>query len=353
MKTAAAKVDKVNVYARRKIIIPVMLVMLLAVMVIGVAVGTTYIPPGEVLKIILAKWGIIGGAGQPGSHEAIVYLVRFPRVIVACLVGAALAVSGAVMQGMFRNPMADPGILGVSSGAGLGAVTALALGLTAQSMFFMPLFASIGALLAVTIIYLLSVRDGRIPTLTLVLSGIAVSTFIGAVTNIVLTKMDEYQIKTFVFWTVGGLRDRVWEHAGLIALPVFICIIILMTFARDLNILLLGEEEAQSVGLNPSRTRKLLLLFTSITTAMAVSVSGPIGFIGLIVPHIMRLITGPDHRILIPTSAIGGAIFLVLCDMISRILPSGEIGVGIVTALIGAPYFLYLLGKARKEGVAL
>lgn len=353
MNNAGGKEYRGNVYSRMKIVIPLMLVALLLVMVVAVAVGTAYISPGEVLRIILAKWGIIRNSGGQSSNEAIVYLVRFPRVVVACLVGAALAVSGAVMQGMFRNPMADPGILGVSSGAGLGAVVALAFGLTAQSMLFLPLFASAGALAAVTIIYLLSVRNGKIPTLTLVLSGIAVSTFIGAVTNIVLTRMDEYQIKTYVFWTVGGLKDRVWEHAALIALPVFICILILMSFARDLNIMLLGEEEAQSVGLNPSRTRKLLLVFTSLTTAMAVSVSGPIGFIGLIVPHIMRLIAGPDHRILIPVSAIGGAIFLILCDMISRILPSGEIGVGIVTALIGAPYFLYLLGRARKEGVAL
>lgn len=342
-----------NIYKKRKVIIAIMLAALLLVMIAGVASGSTSISPVEVLKIILGKWGITGGAGGQNANEAIVYLVRFPRVVVACLVGAALAVSGAVLQGMFRNPMADPGILGVSSGAGLGAVTALALGLTAQSMFFLPLFASVGALVTVVIIYLLSVRDGKIPTLTLILSGIAVSTFIGAITNVVLTKMDEYQIKTFVFWTVGGLRDRVWEHAGMIALPVLVCIMILLGFARDLNILLLGEEEAQSVGLNPSRTRKLLLVFASITTALAVSVSGPIGFIGLIVPHMMRLITGPDYRLLIPTSAIGGAIFLVLCDIISRILPSGEIGVGIVTALIGAPYFLYLLAKARKEGAAL
>lgn len=345
--------SKRNIYTKRKVTILIMLAALLLVMIVGVASGSTYISPGEVLRVILGKWGILRGVDTQSPNEAIVYLVRFPRVVVACLVGAALAVSGAVLQGMFRNPMADPGILGVSSGAGLGAVIALALGLTAQSMYFLPLFASVGALVTVIIIYLLSVRDGKIPTLTLILSGIAVSTFIGAITNIVLTKMDEYQIKTFVFWTVGGLRDRVWEHAGMIALPVLICVLILMGFARDLNIMLLGEEEAQSVGLNPSRTRKLLLVFASITTALAVSVSGPIGFIGLIVPHMLRLITGPDYRILIPASAFGGAIFLVLCDIISRVLPSGEIGVGIVTALIGAPYFLYLLAKARKEGAAL
>lgn len=340
-------------YSRLKTVIPIMVVMLGLMIVVAVAVGTVYIPVDQVFKVILKNWGLLPQAEFSRGQESIIYLVRFPRVIVAALAGAALAVSGTVMQGMFRNPMADPGILGVSSGAGLGAVISIVLGLSARNMYFLPLFAAIGAISAVALIYRLSVRGGKIPTLTLILSGIAVSTFLGALTSMILTNINDYQLKMFVFWTMGNLRDRMWQHAGLIALPVLICIGLLFTFARDLNIMLLGEEEAQAVGLDPSKTRRLLLVLTSITTAVAISVCGPISFIGLIVPHIMRLIVGPDHRILIPASALGGSMFLVCCDMLSRIPPKGEIHVGIITSLLGAPYFLYLLIKARKEGVTL
>lgn len=333
------------------IVIPLMLALLVFLTILAVAVGAVYVPLGQSVRIILKNCGIIGNVEFPRGQESIIFLVRLPRVIVAVFVGAALATSGSVMQGMFRNPMADPGILGVSSGAGLGAVTSIALGLAAQSIYFMPLFASAGALTAVGIIYILSLRGGKIPTLTLILSGIAVSTFIGAVTQLVLVHSNDYEVRRFIFWTMGGLNGMSWEQVRLIVIPVVILIFTLLTFARDLNIMLLGEEEAQSVGLDPSKTRKLLLLFISIITAIAISVSGPVGFVGLMVPHIMRLIVGPDHRILIPASAVGGSIFLVCCDIISRI--TGETGVGIVTALLGAPYFLYLLVKARKEGMAL
>jgi len=353
MKNQINRPNKEIVYLRLRTIMPVMLVVLAFLTVLAVGVGAVYVPFGQALKIILKNWGLLGDIKLPQSQVSIIFQIRLPRVIAASLIGAALATSGAVLQGMFRNPMADPGILGVSSGACLGAVTAIALGVAAQSIYFLPLFASAGAILAVTIIYLLSVKGGKTPTLTLILSGIAVSTFIVAITQIIITQLYDYQVRTFFMWTMGELYGMNWEHVRLIVLPVIISIFILLTFAHDLNALLLGEEEAQSIGLNPLRTRKLLLIFTSIITAVAVSVAGPISFIGLIVPHIMRLIVGPDHRILIPASAVGGAIFLVCCDIISRVPPSGEISVGIVTSLLGAPYFLYLLIKAGKGGVAL
>lgn len=331
-----------------------MILILILLLVMATAVGAVSVPFGKTVRIILKNWGLLKDSSLSGGEESIIYFVRFPRVLVAALVGAALAAAGTAMQGMFRNPMADPGIIGVSSGAGLGAVIAIALGLSVRSLYFMPAFAAGGALLAAVTIFLLSSRGGRIPTLTLILAGIAVSTFISAITSMILTRLYDYQVKTFLFWTMGGLSDRRWEHVGLVAAPLIVCILLLLTFSRDLNILLLGEEEAQSVGLNPSRVRKQLILVTSITTALAVSVSGSISFVGLIVPHILRLIVGTDHRILMPASILGGSIFLVGCDLIARTVAApAEIGVGIVTSLIGAPYFLYLLIRVRKEGGTL
>jgi iron complex transport system permease protein len=342
-----------TVYRRMRIIIPVMLMILIAVIIIAVGIGSVYVSPKTVLKIILLKLKLIKNVSLPDTQVSIIYLVRIPRVLAASLAGAALAAAGTVMQGMFRNPMADPGILGVSSGAGLGAVAAIVLGFSARSIYLLPAFASFGALLAVTIIYLLSLRKGRISTLTLILSGIAVSTFLGAFTQFILMNGNDYEVRTYVFWTMGGLNGMMWDQVRMLALPVTVLLVILMFFSRDLNILLLGEEQAQAVGLEPTRTRKLLLIVTSLITAAAISVCGPISFIGLIVPHIMRLIVGPDHRILIPAGAIGGAIFLIACDIIARLPSGGEISVGIITSMLGAPYFLYLLIKSRRDGEAI
>lgn len=331
-------------------VLPIMLLILILVVIVAVAVGTVYVPLNETVKIILSKIGLLKNSSLSKEQQSIIYLVRLPRVLVACLAGAALSSCGAVMQGMFRNPMADPGVLGISSGAGFGAVLAITLGFAARSIYMMPLFASIGALAAVCVIYILSLRKGKIPPLTLILSGIAVSTFIGAFTQLILINSNNYEVRSYIFWTMGGLNGMMWVQVRLIAAPVLILITILILLSRDLNLLLLGEEEAQSVGLDPSKSRKLLLLISSLTTAIAISVCGPISFVGLIVPHILRLIVGSDHRVLIPASALGGAIFLVGCDIISRLPKSGEISVGIITSILGAPYFLYLLMKSRREG---
>jgi len=334
--------------ASKKLILLILSVLLIVSLVAAILLGTVNIPVDTVFRIVLKNWGLINDTGLEAGQGSIIYLVRFPRVIVAALAGAALAVSGTVMQGMFRNPLADPGLLGVSSGAGLGAVIAIITGFAARTMYSLPLFATGGALAAVSAIYLLSVRKGKIPVLTLVLSGLAISTFISAITSAILTHINDYQLKYFVFWTMGSLNGRMWEHVRMIVFPLLVSMVLLYFFSRDLNIMLLGEEESQSVGLNPSSLRKQLLVLTSITTATAVSVTGPISFVGLIVPHILRLIVGPDHRVLMPASALGGALFLVCCDIISRMFPSGEINIGIVTSLIGAPYFLYLLLRNRN-----
>lgn len=332
-------------------IIPLMLVILLLAMIAGTAIGAVYVPFFDTFRIILKNIGLLPNAAFAEGQEPIIFLVRFPRVAVAALAGFALGSSGAVMQGMFRNPMADPGILGISSGAGLGAVLAIKLGLVAVSMYMLPLFAFVGAFIAIMAIYILSYRKGKVPVLTLILSGIAISTFLGAITNIILTLSYDYQVKEFLFWSTGGLEGRRWEHFQLILLPVLISVILMFIYSRDLNVLLMGEEEAKSVGLNTGRLRTILLILVSVATASAVCVTGAISFVGLIVPHIMRLLVGPDNKILLPASSIGGAIFLVICDLISRVVVVPyELGVGIITSLLGAPYFLYLLLRTKKEG---
>jgi iron complex transport system permease protein len=364
---------------KNKKILPIMLFMLGAVIVLAAGAGSVKVPFIQTMKIIvknlgaaviaviepvMAKVPFLRNAGTSlknsgflfqnavftEGHEQIIYLIRLPRVLMAVVTGAALSTSGAVMQCLFRNPMADPGILGVSSGAGLGAVIAIGMGLTAYSIYFLPLFASVGSLAAAFLIFVLSARKGKVPVMNLILSGIAVSMFLSAITTVLLSFISGDQVKQYIFWTVGNLNRSRWESLGLVILPVVICTTVLLLLAKELNVMMLGEEEAQSVGLNPAATRRLMLILTSVNTAVCVAVTGTISFVGLIVPHIMRIIVGPDHRVLLPASVVGGAIFLVLCDLAGRVvLIPEEISAGIVTSLVGAPYFLFLLNR-RKRG---
>lgn len=332
-------------------------VVLLLLLAVAIALSLGW---GQVSIPVYSLAGVIGKQlNIPGLSEltvtpeqtAVVWHIRLPRTLVGLLAGAGLGVSGAVMQGVFCNPLADPGIIGVSSGAALGAVIAIMLGLTSVSMFYMPLFALLGAVLAVAMTLSLALRQGKIPVMPLLLSGVAVSMFMSAMTSGFLTFMNEYRLREFLFWIVGGLDYRRWEHVYLAVGPVVIGIILLCFLARHLNILILGEQEAKSVGVSVLKLRLLLIFVAAITTATAVCVSGTIGFVGLVVPHIMRILLGPEHRTLLPACALTGALFLIGCDTLGRLLISpAEIRVGILTALIGAPYFLYLLRRAHKEG---
>ena len=337
-------------FIKQRMIISMMCILLISICIISISWGQVQVPLTDTISIVLKHIGITDNFhGAEQAQEAVIWHIRLPRVLVGMLAGAALGVSGAVMQGIFSNPLADPGIIGVSGGASFGAVLAVALGLSAQSLYYMPFFALGGALLAVGIALVLSMRKGKIPIMVLLLAGITVSMFMGALTSGVLTFMNENSIREFLFWTVGGLDYRRWEHVSLAVGPITIGTIFLCMMARHINIMVLGEEEARSLGVPVARLRIILLFIVTLTTATAVCVSGAIGFVGLIVPHIMRLLLGPDHRTLLPASAIGGALFLVSCDLIGRmILPVGEVRVGIITALLGAPYFLYLLHRMEK-----
>lgn len=335
---------------KKQMIMGVMSILLICMCAISISWGQVQVPIVDTIHIVLKNSGFMGNINCiEQAQEAVIWHIRTPRVLVGLLTGAALGVSGAVMQGIFSNPLADPGIVGVSGGASFGAVLAVALGLSVQSLYFMPIFALGGALLAVGIALILAMRKGKIPVMVLLLAGITVSMFMGALTSGILTFINEHSLREFLFWTIGGLDYRRWEHVSLAIIPITVGIISLCLMARHINIMVLGEEEARALGLPVAKLRIILLFIVTLTTATAVCVSGSIGFVGLVVPHIMRILLGPDHRILLPASAIAGALFLVSCDLIGRmILPSGEIRVGIITALFGAPYFLYLLRRMEK-----
>ena len=283
----------------------------------------------------------------PETDETIVRDIRLPRILLGAIVGFALASAGAIMQGFFRNPMADPSIIGVSSGAALGAVATIAFPLAIP--FGLQTAAFVGALLAAFGVYLVATEDGRTPVATLLLAGIAIQTFLGAVISYMLLQSGE-SLEEAVLWLMGHLQYSTWGRVEA-TLPVTVLIFaVLLVYARDLNVLLLGEEDAHALGIEVERTKRLLLAGSSVITAAAVAVAGVIGFVGLIVPHMMRLVVGPDHRILLPTSALAGATFLVLADTVARTGPA-EVPVGIVTAAVGAPFFLFLL--RRREVHAL
>ncbi|CCQ34377.1 Cobalamin import system permease protein BtuC [Halorhabdus tiamatea SARL4B] len=279
--------------------------------------------------------------GVPGTAETIVRQIRLPRIALGAVVGFALASAGAVMQGFFRNPMADPSIIGVSAGAAVGAVATIAVPVAVP--FGLQGAAFVGALVAAFAVYAIATENGRTPVATLLLAGVAVQTFLGAVISYLLLEAGE-SLDRAVFWLMGHLHNSSWAEVE-VTLPVAVVTFVgLFAYARDLNVLMLGEEDAQTVGIAVERTKRILLALSSVLTAAAVAVAGVIGFVGLIVPHVMRLLVGPDHRILLPTSALAGATFLVATDTVARSGPA-ELPVGIVTAALGAPFFLYLLGR--------
>ncbi len=319
---------------------------LFAAVVAGVVFGAVRVPASEVL----GAFGRALTGTQSGMIDTLVLQVRLPRVVLAALVGAALAGAGTIFQALFRNPLADPYILGISSGAGLGAVIALTLTAQATALRYgvVPLAAFAGALLTMALVTRLASWRGRLDTASLLLAGVAVSYTLAALTSFVMVFARE-QMATVVFWMMGGLSGASWPYVVMIA-PMFAAgAVATLMFTRELNLMLLGDERAGHLGVNVARFKLVSLAVASLLTAAAVAVAGLIGFVGLMVPHMVRLTLGPDHRTLLPASLLGGAIVLVLADLIARtVLAPVEIPVGIVTALIGGPFFLWLLVKGER-----
>jgi len=319
-------------------------ILLFSALLLSLAIGSVFISPKEL-------WLVILGTGNE-TFASILWKIRLPRTVLIALTGAALGGSGATYQGLFRNPLADPFLIGVASGAGLGAVIAMSIKwpYSFWGLMAIPMSAFIAALLTVFIVYSLARVGNTIPTTNLILAGVAFSSFATSLTSFLMLRSTG-EVRRALGWLLGGASQSGWTAILAIMPYLLIGIGILIFSGHALNLLQFGDDQAQQLGLNVTRTKRILLAASSLSTAAAVAFSGIIGFIGLIVPHLIRLWFGPDYRRLLPLSILGGATMLLLCDVIARvIIAPQEIPVGIITALVGAPFFLWVLRNAKNQG---
>lgn len=339
---------------RRLLILLALGAFLLFCLLIAVSLGAVPISPLDIIKMTLNKTGLFHfTATWQSSDETILFLIRLPRVIAGSLVGAALASAGVLFQGMLRNPMADPYIIGTSAGAAFGATIAMMLPVSVAFLSFglVPIAAFFGALGAVLLVYNLAKVGGKTPIVSMLLAGFAVSAMLAAIVFLMVTLSSRTGLLQNVYsFLMGSISVSGWNQIIIVA-PLIIGAIVAARFlAFRLNALSLGEEGAAYLGIDVERDKLLVLALGSLLTAAAVSISGLIGFVGLVVPHAVRLVLGPDHRLLLPAAALSGGAFIVLADLFARtVLAPSEIPIGIITAIIGAPFFIYLLRHTRRE----
>lgn len=325
---------------------------LLMTMLLCVCAGSVPLSPGETLQIL---WRGLTGTEAGGSGEAIILRVRLPRVLCVALTGASLSLCGAAMQGLLRNPLADGSTLGVSSGASLGAVLAIVLGMQfpglpfAGTMVMAMLFAFGSLALILTLAYAL---DRSLATGTIILIGVVFSMFVSSLMNLLITFAGE-KIKSITFWTLGSLSGSTYVNALTLLLALTVCGSVLLALGGALNAFALGEEQAQHLGVSVRRVKLTVMAAVSVLLGVCVSIGGTIGFVGLVIPHMVRLVLGPDHRRLLPASLLAGAVFLLLADLVGRTLLSPiELPIGVVTSLVGAVAFLVIFYRSRKRGNA-
>ncbi len=333
----------------------ILLAVLVLLIIVSASIGAA--------KISLKDTGLIISSFIPGIKNfvsaglfenqdmVIISRIRLPRIFLSVFVGIALASSGVIFQGLFRNPMADPFVIGVSAGAAFGATVGLVLikGTGLAGISTTTVFALFGAIATTFLVYNLARIRGKVSVATLLLSGIALSAMLSAMTYLIMLFKVEDMAK-IVFWVMGSFTSASWNNFVILAPLVTVLVIVSGFFMRDLNVLSLGDERAVQLGVETEKVKKILLVMASLIAAVAVSMSGIIGFVGLVTPHILRLIVGPDHKILYPTSAIAGGIVLLVSDTLARtVLMPREIPVGIITSIIGVPFFLYLLVKSKRD----
>jgi iron complex transport system permease protein len=323
--------------------LPLLAILLLAVVVANVAIGAVAIPPARVLALLT------GQAGAHAQQASVLWSIRLPRAAVGLLVGAGLGIAGAALQGIFRNPLADPQVIGVSSGAAVGAVGAILAAPAGAVALAVPLAAFAGGLAAATLVYLAARSRGRTEIVTLILTGVAVNALGFATVGLAQYAADDDQLRTIAFWLLGSLAGALWRDAAVVAPLLAVGSAWLLTRARVLDLLALGEREAASLGVAIERERLGVVAAAALVVGAAVAVSGIIAFVGLVVPHLLRLALGPGHRLLLPASLLGGAALLLLADLVARTVAApAELRLGVVTAFAGTPVFLWLLRRTRR-----
>jgi iron complex transport system permease protein len=324
--------------------------LLVVAVLLGVGIGAVPIAPRQVIAIVAAHAGLDLGVAYTPEQDAVLWAIRLPRVVLGALVGAGLAVAGAALQGIFRNPLADPGLIGVSSGASLGAVLAIVVGVSAAGAFALPAAAFVGGLAATFVVYAFARSGGRTEVVTLLLTGLAVSAIASAAIGFLLFTATDAELRSVVFWSLGSLGSATWPSVAGAAPFVLAGVLLVPLFARPLDLLLLGEREARHLGVDTERVRLAVITLAALATGAAVAVAGVVAFVGLIVPHLVRLAAGPGHRVVLPASALGGAALLLLADLVARTVAApAELPLGVVTSLIGGPFFLWLLHRTRRE----
>lgn len=334
----------------------ILIILLILCIVVSASCGSATISISDSFRILFSKIPFLNRfvdiSGVKDSHLTILWKIRLPRILLSSLVGGSLAVVGCTFQAIFRNSLADPHILGISSGAALGATVAILSGITFDffGMGITGIFAFIGALCAVVIVYRMGTLGGKVVVTNLLLTGTVISTMLSAFISLLMIYNREAIEKVYL-WTLGSFSAANWNKVLFLFVVSIFCVTILVIFDRDLNVILTGDEAAYSLGIDIVKLKNILIIVCSFLVAAGVSVSGTIGFVGLIIPHCMRLLIGSDHKKLIPFSYFGGACFMIICDTISRtIAQPTEIPVGIITAVFGAPYFIFLLYHNTKKG---
>ncbi|WP_442587409.1 FecCD family ABC transporter permease [Pedobacter sp. AW31-3R] len=340
---------------KRKFIYIILILSLALAICFSLAMGAMQIPLNEVLVMLGNKLGVCSQTVAP-PYETVLYLVRLPRVLLGLFVGAALGISGAAIQGIFRNPLAEPGLIGISAGASLMAVLVIVLEVTLLSSlsalvgyYLVSIGAFLGAALSATLVYRLSKNQGRPNITTMLLAGIAINALCGALTGLITANADEQQLRTITFWMLGSLAGSTWQTLFSVLPFILIPLILLPLQGRKLNAFVLGEKQADQLGMRTSKVKLRVVILCTMAVGASVAASGIIGFVGLLVPHMTRLIGGVDNRYVLPASALMGALVLCLSDLLARMLTVPmEQPIGVITALIGSPVFLYILLKDKN-----
>ncbi len=330
--------------------------LLLAAALYSLTIGAVSIPLSDVAVIMMKQVGLFSTVPTDSTHEIVLTTIRFPRILMTLLIGAMLGASGAALQGLFRNPLVEPSLIGVSGGAAAAVVVVVVFGaslkLSAVWLYdtLIPLAAFAGGLAATLIVLKLSSQTGRTNIAALILIGVAANALTGAIIGLAIFYADDNQLRTFTFWTLGDLGGATAGKLSIGGPLILISLIALLFTTRSLNALALGEAEAYHVGVDVERTKLLIVFFSALGVGVSVSLAGMIGFVGLVMPHLVRVLFHPDHRLVLPASVLGGALLLILADVIARTVTSpSELPIGVVTAFIGAPFFIALLLRAKSK----